>query len=88
MIKPLNTDTDAELFKTDELDDSAKILELDTCSSLDDEKNALEENGTGSLDDEELKGGSFAESESFSQATSQNKIMQNKKGIRGICHED
>jgi hypothetical protein len=81
MIKPLNTDTDAELFKTDELDDSAKILELDTCCSLDNERNALEENGTGSLDDDELKGGSFAESESFSQATSQNKIMQNKKGI-------
>lgn len=81
MIKPLNTDTDAELFKTDELDDSTKALELDIRSSLDDEKNALEENGTGSLDDDELKGGSFAESESFSQATSQNKIMQNKKGI-------
>ncbi|MEE3340865.1 MAG: hypothetical protein VZR14_09070 [Hallerella sp.] len=77
----MNTDTDAELFKTDELDDSAKILELDIRSSLDDEKNALEENDSSSLEEDEPKGGSFTESESFSQATSQNKIMQNKKGI-------
>ena len=81
MIKPLNTDTDAELFKTDELDDSAKILELDTCCSLDNERNALEENDSSSLEEDEPKGVSFTESESFSQATSQNKIMQNKKGI-------
>ena len=81
MIKPLNTDTDAELFKTDALDDYAKILELDIRSSLDDEKNALEENDSSSLEEDEPKGVSFTESESFSQATNQNKIMQNKKGI-------